>query len=369
MAHPGQSVITIYPDRLIANWRWLDSQTASTCRTAAVVKADAYGLGLAGIAPILHQAGCRDFCVAQLAEGIALRQLLPDVSIQVLEGLLPGTEADYTAYQLTASLNDASQIARASAMQETGSAPPPWLHIDTGMARLGLPDLPESLPDGLRLAGVMSHLACADQPHHKLNREQLARFSTLAGRLEGPASLAASGGILLGPDWHFDRTRAGIALYGFAPLPVRDGLSPVFDWHAALLQVFSVEAGQTVGYGADFIAEKPMRLATVGAGYADGYARSLSGVGMIEIAGYLTRPVGRISMDLTVVDVTAVPAGLLDRTTHACLLGAHYTAEDMARDRGTISYEVMTGLGGRSVRHYDGTGQGAFGQPTQTRQD
>ena len=360
MANPGQSVLTIYPDRLINNWRWLDSQTASACRTAAVVKADAYGLGLAGIAPILHKAGCTDFCVAQLAEGIALRQLLPDVSIQVLEGLLPGTEAEYAAHQLTATLNDESQIARASQMQETGKAPPPWLHIDTGMARLGLTDLPnslpDSLPDGLRLAGVMSHLACADQPHHRLNQQQLARFSALTSRLDGPASLAASGGILLGPDWHFDRTRAGIALYGFPPLPVKKGLQPVFDWHAALLQVFSVTAGQTVGYGADFIADKPMRLATIGAGYADGYARNLNGEALIEIAGHLTRPVGRISMDLTVVDVTAIPAGLLDKASRACLLGAHYTAEDMARDRGTISYEVMTGLGGRSVRHYDGTG-------------
>ncbi|MBL6623016.1 MAG: alanine racemase, partial [Alphaproteobacteria bacterium] len=160
MANPGQSVITIYPDRLTDNWRWLDSQTASDCRTASVVKADAYGLGLAGIAPILRKAGCTDFCVAQLAEGIALRQLLPDVSIQVLEGLLPGTEADYAAHQLTATLNNESQIARASSLQETSPAPPPWLHIDTGMARLGLADLPTSLPDGLQLAGVMSHLAC-----------------------------------------------------------------------------------------------------------------------------------------------------------------------------------------------------------------
>jgi len=356
MARPGQSVITLYPDRLIANWHWLDNRTEASCRTAAVVKADGYGLGLAGIAPILHAAGCTDFCVAQLEEGIALRQLLPDVSIQVLEGLLAGSEADYAAYQLTATLNDESQITRASAMQKTAKAPPPWLHIDTGMARLGLTDLPESLPDGLQLAGVMSHLACADLPQHPLNTDQLQMFSAIAGRLDMPASLAASGGILLGPDWHFDRTRAGIALYGFPPLPVRAGLSPVFDWHAALLQVFSVKAGQTVGYGADFIAEKPMRLATIGVGYADGFARSLSGIARIEIAGYITRPVGRISMDLTVVDVTEIPAGLLAGTDRACLLGAHYTAEDMARDRGTISYEVMTGLGGRSVRHYDGTG-------------
>lgn len=352
---PGQSVLTIYPDRLAANWRWLDGQTPADCRTAAVVKADAYGLGMAGVAPILFQAGCRDFCVAQLDEGIALRQLLPKAEIQVMEGLLAGTEHSYAAHHLTATINDPGQLIRAARMQAETGAPPVWLHIDTGMARLGLAAMPDALPDGLKLAGVMSHLACADTPHHRLNRQQQARFAQLADKTGLPASLAASGGILLGRSFHFSRTRPGIALYGFPPLPEGEkGLRPVFDWHAAILQVFSITPGQTVGYGADFVAEKPMRLATIGAGYADGLARSLGNNARISIAGHITAPLGRISMDLTVVDVSHIPAGLLEKTQMACLIGDHYSAAEMARDRGTIAYEVMTGLGGRIQRLYDG---------------
>jgi len=374
-----QAILTIDLDALAANWRRLrDLAPAAEC--AAVVKADAYGLGAARVGPALHAAGCRRFFVAHSGEALALRAALPldatGASVHVLHGPGAGGEDDLAAAGIAPVLSTPGQIAAwQAAARRAGRRLPAALHIDTGMNRLGLTDAEATriadepgLLDGLDIAFVMTHLACADEPDHPLNRQQHERFAAWRRRFPGlRGSLANSAGIFLGPDYHHDLLRPGIALYGSNPLGPAAGshrdaaaMRQVVHLQGKILQVRSVDSRQAVGYGAAYIVEKPSRIATIAVGYADGFARSLSNRGFAAIRGrqgYVRVPIaGRVSMDLITLDVSAVAAEDCRPGTAVDLIGGCIDIDEQAAAGGTIAYELLTQLGRRYRRIYRGAG-------------
>ena len=357
-------VLTIDLDAIAANWRSLAGRLGEGVRCAAVVKADAYGLGMAEVAPALAAAGCDIFFVAQLDEGLALRRILPGAEIAVLAAPVAGAEGEYRTGRLLPVLNSLADLDAWRRQAQGGEAPPAMLHVDTGMARLGLsgPEFdrlaaePERLR-GVPLAGVMSHLACADEPEHPLNAEQLAAFRAAIARLpvRAPASLANSSGIFLGADYHFDLARPGIALYGGNPVPGRPNpMRPVLRLQGRILQIREVDRPLSVGYGAAATVRPPARLATVSVGYADGYLRSLSGRGHAWAGGVRVPVIGRVSMDLVVFDITGVPAEAARAGAFVDLIGPGQSVDELAAEAGTISYEILTSLGSRYRRRYIG---------------
>ena len=354
------SKATIDTTALAHNYKQLNVLTTAQCEVGAVVKANGYGAGMHDMSAILSAAGCRYFYTAQLEEAISLRKSLPRATIIVFEGPQTLDEISlYKEHELTLVINSVDQFSIYQRYVYDQQPLPFWVHIDTGMARLGLSfeELLETELDGLPVQGYMSHLAHSDEPSAAQNRSQLNAFNTGSETLPKRAmSLANSGGIFLGSSYHFQHVRPGLALHGYASHAQdqeKSGLKPILRWDAPILQIRSLNKGDTVGYGASFIANAPIRVATIGAGYADGYKRGLQDYGHINIGGYITKPIGRISMDLMVIDVTHIPEGILENISDVCLLGAHYTAQDMANDLNTIPYEVLTSLGDRVVRVYD----------------
>ena len=360
---------------VIYNYRLLDRQTGADTRTAAAVKADGYGLGMTAISQALYQAGCRMFFTAQLEEAITLRtafaqQGYDDATIVVLEGFKGQELPDYSAYQLTPVINHSQQAEMlARYQQQTQAVLPAILHIDTGMNRLGYGmdshDLlanKDSVLQQLQLRLVMSHLACSDDPADDYNRYQLEQFTQLVQPFANiPKSLCNSGGIFLPSKYHFQLTRPGIALYGAMPDPKTPDspLRPVLSWHADIVQIRTLQTGERAGYGGEFLARTPTRLATIAAGYADGYARALyqprqNQIAKVEIAGKLVPLAGRVSMDVLIADITSLSEAEIASAHQACLLGPHYSLAEMACDLDTISYEILTGLGDRPARLYDG---------------
>jgi alanine racemase len=354
------AVLEIDLAAIVENWRRLAARVGSATHCAAVVKADAYGLGMARVAPRLAAAGCRLFFVATIDEGIALRHVLPAAEIAVLDGLLPGTGGEFARARLIPTLNALDQIRAWRDGARTRSLPA-MLHVDTGMARLGLS--PRELDDlaaapellaGLELRAVVSHLACADDPEHPLNRQQLQVFRTVLARLSPvPASLAAGSGIFLGPDYHFDFVRPGAALYGVNPLPGRPNpMAQVLRLKGRILQARDVDRGATVGYGATHRMAHGGRVATVAVGYADGWLRSASNRGSVGIAGQRVPVIGRISMDLMTLDVTGIDPVLACAGAFVDLIDETYGVDDVAAAAGTIGYEILTALGRRYYRVY-----------------
>ncbi len=359
------AVLTVDLDAVRANYRLLRAQSA-TAACAAVMKADAYGLGMAQVAPALAAEGCQVFFTAHLEEGIRLRQMLPDDrTIYVLHGPPPGTAHDFFLYDLIPVLNDPGQIAEwRDAAARLGRELPAALQFDTGMSRMGL-----SMADvaalsakpgwlaGIRPVLVMSHLACADEPEHPLNALQRQRFEQLREAFPGvPASLANSSGIFLGQSYHYDLMRPGAALYGINPQPGSPNpLRQPVSLSARIIQVRTIRDGDVVGYGARHIAAGERRIATIALGYADGWQRALSGRGQAFIDGVAVPFAGTVSMDSITLDVSAiapervVPGALVD------LLCARQTLDDVAAQAGTIGYEFLTRLGGRFHRAFLGT--------------
>jgi alanine racemase len=331
---------------------------------AAVVKADAYGLGADRVAPALAAAGCRTFFVACIDEGIALRAFLEDGDIYVLAGAPRGAEGEFARHRLRPALNSLPDLdAWAAFARSAAAAPAVALHADTGMRRLGL--TPEELallaeaPDrlaGVKVACIMSHLACADLPDHPLNETQCAAFADLRRLFPNArASLAASSGIFLGPAYHGTLCRPGAALYGISPVPEQPNpMTQVVELKARILQVRAIDGGESVGYGATYRASRRERLVTVGVGYADGYLRSLSNRGHGYIRDIRMPLVGRVSMDLTVFDASAVPDEHARPGSIVELIGPHHPVDAVAADAGTIGYEILTNLGRRYHRLYRG---------------
>lgn len=333
---------------------------------AAVVKADGYGLGAERVAPVLIKAGARSIFVAQLDEALKLRPVLdachPAISLYVLNGLMPGAEATYADNTILPVLNSLGEIEAWSRFARTREkALPAAIHVDSGMARLGLPPdeveclrrAPERL-EGVVPTCILSHLACAEEPDNPKNAEQLESFKAALGTLpRAPVSFCNSSGIFLDPAFHFDLGRPGVALYGVNPTPGRPNpMRPVVRLQARILQVRSIDAPGSVGYGATHRATGPARIATVAAGYADGYLRSLSSRGHAWVAGHRVPVVGRVSMDLLALDVTAVPADRVRAGDWAELINAEQDVDAVAREAGTIGYEILTALGTRYHRVY-----------------
>jgi len=326
-----------------ANWRALDLAP----ETGAVVKADAYGLGLGPVARALAQVGVRSFFVAQVEEGVALREALGNgPEIYVFSGLMCASDAvHFRSNALIPCLNSLPQTADYSANM---AGYPFALQYDTGMNRLGLEarDLAH-LPDLGTPRLILSHLACADMPDHPQTLRQLSAFTAMAP--QGRRSLSATGGIGLGPDYHFDLTRPGIGLYGGAPF---EAARPVVTLRLPVIQTRDVAIGESVGYGATWIAKRPSRIATISSGYADGLIRAIGGGGVSLWSGDTPCPLaGRVSMDLIGVDVTD-----LDHDPQSLdILGPHQGIDALGKAAGTIGYEILTSLGARYERHYIGS--------------
>jgi alanine racemase len=360
------SCLTVDLGAIIANWRYIDSLSTAATNTAAMVKADGYGLGAKNVAEALANSGCKEFFVANLSEAIALRQHLDDLGqtqprIMTLHGCHANQLDDHLAFRITPVLNDLDQLSRWCAFsQQKSDKLPALLHIDTGMTRLGFDSEQidwlienKSALNGVNCRYVMSHLVSAEIANDQTNARQLDAFNELRQWFVGiPASLANSAGSLLSPDYHFQMTRPGIALYGAHPadLPI-DTLTRVVTWQARIVQLRQANAGDRVGYGGTCLLDRDSRIATIGVGYADGYNRKLGGKATVLIGTQTAPVIGRVSMDSITVDVTDVdPSHLRQGTVE--LLHDGYDLSRMAADADTIAYEILTQLGSRPARHY-----------------
>lgn len=351
-------------DAICDNYQIIQSQT--NAEAAACVKADAYGLGLLPVAQALAAKGCGTFFVANLEEGGQLRSALPDVTIYVLNGLYAGTENLFVENNLRPCLSSLEEVQEWSCFCNSTRAPAAALHGDTGIHRLGFDradaQTVHDLSSGFDVALLMSHLACADDAQNLLNTRQLERFEALRAVFpDTPASLCNTAGVLLDERFHYDLVRPGIGLYGGNPFGSRELIrahpfKPVVTLSTRIMRVTEIAAGESVGYGAIFTARRPSRLATLAAGYADGYFRALGspdGKGMtVRINGHAAPVVGRISMDMMTVDVTDLPQEAVKRGNFAELIGSELTIGDIGRAAGTIGYEVLTRLGYRYRRTY-----------------
>ena len=365
----GELIINL--DALKANYRTL-AEASHPARTAGVVKANAYGLGSDVVVPALLPEGCRDFFVAMPDEGVTVRQYAPDTRIFVLAGLVSDDVAGlYAASNLTPVLNSLEDLAIWSAFcAATGERQPCALHVDTGMTRLGLTVAEalalaedESRRGALNIALIMSHLACADEPEHPLNQRQLESFQrVLEAFPHVESSLANSAGIFLGDDFHQSLTRPGIALY--IGLPDAALQTPVVSLKARVVQVRAALAGEGVSYGSAVLVRDSI-LAVASVGYADGYLRSGSGLGVplrgVEAAGgggFLhgrhLPVVGRVTMDLTIFDVTDLGPDRVKVNDQIELIGPNMQIERVAKAAGTIPYEILTSLGSRYHRRIVG---------------
>lgn len=356
------AVLTIDLGALCDNWRTLKARLAGA-DCAAVVKADAYGLGADRVAPALYHAGCRHFFVAHLNEAISLRPVLPaDATLYVLHGAHPGAEQECVSHGLVPVLNSLPQIeAWRGLAQRLGPPLPAILQVDTGMARLGLSadELDRVASDhdalrGLTLRYIMSHLVSAEDQNDPINRLQLERFRSALQRLPAAdASLANSSGIFLGGDFHFNLARPGAALYGVAPVAGQPNpMRAVIKLQGKVLQTRTIDTSTPVGYSHTWTAPRRTRIATVAVGYADGYLRSLSNRGQACFEGVALPLVGNVSMDTITLDVTDVPESRLVEGDLIDLADPLNGVDAIAGRAGTIGYEILTSLGHRYARNY-----------------
>lgn len=359
--------LTIDLSALAGNWiRLRDRSRPADC--AAVVKGDGYGIGLERAADTFWNAGCRTFFVALPEEGMRLREVLPEATIYVLNGLFRGAEADYREAKLIPVLGSPGEIEDWGRFARSVERElPAAIHVDTGMNRLGL-TLAEAedfsgveMEPGVAPKLLVSHLACADTPEHPLNDRQLEAFRAAKALYPDiPASLANSAGVLAGGDFLFDLVRPGIALYGGrAQSSGANPMAPVVTLEARVLQIRQVQPDETVGYGGIGSLDAPGRVAIVSVGYADGLLRNAGerhdGPGATAwIAGHRLPYIGRVSMDLIAVDVSAVPEHLVQRGSWVELFGPHVALDEVANVAGTIGYEFLTDLSSRYARRYVG---------------
>jgi alanine racemase len=357
------TLITIDLGAIGANYRYC-VERLRPASVSAVVKADAYGLGMRKVAPVLWRAGCRQFFTATHREGANLRGVLEDAEIFVFESVTPRSLPVFLANGLVPVLISPGHAALWADQARGLDQPlPAILHIDTGMTRLGLDEAGLlELRDGgntldwLDLRCVMTHFACADEPEASMTQEQLDRFNLLRKMLpEAPTSIGNSAGSLLGSEFSGDMARLGIALFGGNPYRDREvPLSAVLRVQSRILQVSEIDDGHTVGYGATFTAEGRRSIATVGIGYADGYPWSLGNRGVASVGGRRVPVVGRVSMDMIALDVTGIPDELRQPGQMVDLIGPDVSLEEVAELAGTINYELLTRLSQRARRRYTG---------------
>ncbi len=366
MAYPtGQLVVDL---RAIAdNWKIVQSHLKPNTLCGAVVKANAYGLGVERIAPRIYDQGCRHFYVSNLKEAIQLRSLIGlDAKVYVLMGCIEGSESTFVAKSLAPVIVSMDMFWRwAKFLERIGKSSESVLKINTGMTRLGIQeeeflkllDTPKNL-ETASVSSLMSHLACADEPSHELNAQQIDRFDNLLMKSKNAgfdfgATLANSAGVFLGIKAHYDLVRPGIALYGgnagLSPNPFK----PVVKLNLPIIQVRDVKAGESIGYGATCSFETDRRVAVVSGGYADGIFRSLSNTGWGFLGDRRVPIVGRVSMDSTLFDVTKVDLKELSRPGVSIeILGNNILIDDLAQAAGTIGYEIITSIGARYERCY-----------------
>jgi len=353
------AVLEIDLDAIADNWR--DLATRHGGPTAGVIKADGYGLGALKVAPKLWAAGCRHFFVAHLSEAVAVRGVIPDSMLAVLNGILPGEESAFAAYGIVPVVGSLAELALWRAYAALSKCVLPVIvHVDTGMARLGLSPAEltrlrgdEAAFDGLDVLYVMTHLVSADRAGDPMNGFQVVRFNDACRQFPRvPRSFANSSGLFLGPVFGSDLARPGAASYGVNPVPGQaNPMRPVVRLSAPILQVREIEAGETVGYEGAWTAARRSRIATLGVGYADGYLRALSNKAIAYFNGEPVPLVGRVSMDLTTFDVTDVPAGVGDWLE---LINGLHGVDELALAAGTNGYEILTSLGRRYQRRYSG---------------
>jgi alanine racemase len=363
----GAGVLTIDLGALAANWRTM-KERAGRARCSAVVKADAYGIGLEPAAAALAAAGCDTFFVALIDEARRLRAALPTATIYVLNGLAPGTATEFRKHRVEPVLCSWPEIDEWDAFAATSGEPlPAAIHIDTGMSRHGLSrEEATALAERVRLLNfqpslVMSHFACADEPANPMNARQIGEFRALASLFPGvPASLSNSAGILGQPEAMFDLVRPGISLYGGRALHAGDNeMRPVVRLDIHVVQVRKTRQGDAVGYGAQHHLAHDGRVAICGAGYADGIFRAVGGSDTRAgaeaiVAGQRCPLVGRVSMDFFAIDVSALPDGAVKRGDYVTILNEDIGVDELAVHAGTIGYEVLTALGHRYKRIYRG---------------
>jgi alanine racemase len=371
-SHLTSGRLTVDLAALARNWRALD-KVSSGALTAAVVKADAYGTGLVAASKAFFAAGARFFFTATPDEAITVRATLPKAHVFVLDGLFPGMADLYIEERLMPVLSSLSMLEEwLAACVARNEAFPAALHFDTGMNRLGFRLNEASIVrrqiDAVGFAPqvVMSHLACADQPNHEKNRTQLALFQSVMAQFPNvPASLANSAGLMTGRDYHFQMVRPGIALYGGRAVNGRrNPMSPAVTLEVPILQIKDIKTGEQVGYGATYTLNRDSRIAILALGYADGFFRHLSGTnthpgGKVAVRGRIVPVIGRISMDLTIVDITDLGPDMPLPGEMVEVLGPNISVDDQADIAGTIGYEILTALKGRYARTYVGEAETA----------
>ena len=353
-------MLTIDLAASVANWQAL-ARHLITVECAAVVKANAYGLGLKPVAAALAKAGCKTFFVADLAEARTVRSQARQATIYVLHGFTPNWGEAIISLNVRPVINSATELAEWDAFTSARS----WhggaaLHVDTGMNRLGITVeeavalAPRVQTENHGISLLLSHLACADTLDHPLNERQVQLFRELRMLYPGiPASLANSSGIFLGNAAHFDLARPGAALYGVNPTPGRPNpMKAVVELAGPILQIRMVPRDQTIGYGATWTAKRNTRIAVIALGYADGLLRAGGASddragGAAIVAGKRCPIVGRISMDLVCIDITDLPEGAVRRGDFATMIGGELTVDEVAAIAGTIGYEILTRLGPR----------------------
>ena len=355
-------------ESLADTWRARHSHVAPA-KCGAVIKANAYGLGVAGVAPALASAGADSFFVATLEEATEVKARAPGATVYVLNGIFPGAAAAMIECGAVPVLSSLPEVAEWGQAAPSRQQPLPCaLHVDTGLNRLGLSaaELQQlaanmHLLDRLDVKLVMSHLACADEPGHQKNQQQREIFERLQPLLPSvPLSLAASDGVMLGRHFHYDLVRPGYALYGGQAVAERPSpVKPVVEAYARVLQLRTLAPGQSIGYSATFVAKRMSRIAVIAAGYADGCLRHLSAGndqqgGHVAFRGWRAPIVGRVSMDLITVDITDLEETPIERGDWAEIIGPTITIEDIGRASGTIGYEVLTRLSPRFTRIYIG---------------
>ncbi len=365
MAYPtGELTVDLHA--IAENWRYMKSQVSGEVSCGAVVKANAYGLGVDRIAPKLYRAGCRDYFVSNLKEAQQLKSLVgPDADIFVLTGCSPGAEREFIKRGFIPVIVSFDMLLRWASVAKSNPAARAVLKVNTGMGRLGI-ELSEfeqalneeDLFEQAKIHFLMSHFACADESGHPLNEKQIQRFEKLKRQLEDKNiqvryTLANSAGVFIGQSVHWDIVRPGIALYGGNPGQKSNPMKSVVGLNLPVIQVRHLPVGECVGYGATQCFDSERYIAVVSGGYADGILRSLGNHGWGYLAGCKVPIVGRISMDSTLFDVTEViEKDALSSAATIEILGNNISIDDMASAGSTISYEILTSLGARYQRCY-----------------